>query len=131
MNKFIVSALAVCFFACFVMAFTSCNRDNFTGTRVANPNSYTLDIESMNGTDNHAMNLKAGDMMHILFKTEKGDLHMEITAPDGAVLYSGDGKDVNDFVVKIQQDGVHYITVNASRARGKISIEIKEKQKNE
>ena len=42
----------------------SYNQDGgFTGSRVKNPDSYLLDIQSMNGTDLHALELRKSDMM--------------------------------------------------------------------
>lgn len=46
----------------------------------------------MNGTDGHTMTLNAGDVLAIRFETEKGTLHLEIQAPDGAFYIPGRGK---------------------------------------
>ena len=64
-----------------------CNREGFTGSRVKNPDAYLLDIESMNGTDLHTLELQKGDALQIRFETEKGALYMEIKAPDGTTVY--------------------------------------------
>lgn len=37
--------------------------------------------------------IRADDMLQIRFETEKGSLYMEIKAPDGTVLYTGNGKE--------------------------------------
>ena len=34
------------------------NQDNFAGSRIKNPDAYLLDIEKMNGTDLHTLELK-------------------------------------------------------------------------
>lgn len=47
------------------------NQPGFTGNRVANPDSYTLEIQRMHGTDRHTMALNAGDVLQIHFETEK------------------------------------------------------------
>lgn len=59
------------------------NQKGFTGSRIANPDAYSLDIERMNGTDLHTLELDAGNALGIRFETEKGSLYMEIKAPDG------------------------------------------------
>ena len=41
------------------------------------------DRQQMNGTDSHTLNLTAGDVLQVTFETQKGSLHMELTAPDG------------------------------------------------
>ncbi len=66
-------------------------RESFTGSRVKNPDTYLLDIEKMNGTDLHTLELQEGDALQIQFETEKGSLYMEIKAPDGTTTYCGRG----------------------------------------
>ena len=51
-----------------------CNQEGFTGSRVKNPDAYLLDIQRMNGTDLHTLELQKGDALYIQFETEKGEL---------------------------------------------------------
>ena len=102
------------------------NQEGFTGSRVKNPDEYLLDIEKMNGTDLHTLELHEGDALQIEFKTEKGDLYMEIKAPDGTAVYRGNGKETTDFAVNIRESGVYTIVVEARRAKGTIHIKLKE-----
>lgn len=101
------------------------NQPGFTGERIKNPDFYTLDIQRMNGTDRHTMKLTAGDVLKVEFETEKGSLHMEITAPDGGVLYTGNGKEATEFELGIPETGIYSITVEARRAKGNIYIRLK------
>ena len=105
------------------VAFLSSNQEGFTGSRVKNPDAYLLDIERMNGTDLHTLELQTGDVLQIQFETVKGSLYMEINAPDGTVIYCGNGKDTTDFTVNIQESGVYTIVVEARRAKGTIYIQ--------
>ena len=66
------------------------NQEGFTGNRIKNPDAYLLDIERMNGTDLHTLELHEGDVLQIQFETVKGSLYMEIKAPDGTTIYRGD-----------------------------------------
>ena len=102
------------------------SQEGFTGSCVKNPNAYLLDIEKMNGTDLHTLELREGDVLQIQFETEKGDLYMEIKAPDGMSLYRGNGKETTDFTVNISQSGVYTIVVEARRAQGTIPIQLME-----
>ena len=102
---------------------TSCNQTGFDGNRVANPDFYQLDIEKMNGTDTHTMELNAGDTLNIRFETERGKLHMEIKAPDGTLIYTGNGEEATDFTVNISESGEYSVFVEAHKARGKIYIQ--------
>ena len=103
-----------------------CNQENFTGSRVKNPDEYLLDIEKMNGTDLHTLELQEGDVLQIELVTEKGELYMEIKAPDGTAVYRGNGKETTDFAVNIRESGVYTIVVEARRAKGTIHIRCEE-----
>ena len=104
----------------------SYNQEGFTGSRVKNPGAYLLDIQRMDGTDLHALELRKSDILHIQFETEKGSLYMEIKALDGTCVYRGNGKEATDFTVNIQESGVYTIVVEACRAKGTIHIEFQE-----
>lgn len=103
-----------------------CNQEGFTGSRIKNPDAYLLDIESMNGTDLHTLELQKGDALQIRFETEKGALYMEIKAPDGTSVYRGNGKETTDFTVNIRQSGIYTIVVEARHAKGTIHIQLEE-----
>ena len=108
-----------------VAVFLLCtNQEGFTGSRIKNPDAYLLDIEKMNGTDLHTLELSQGDVLQIQFETEKGDLYMEIKAPDGTAVYRGNGKETTDFTVNIQESGVYTIVVEARHAKGTIHIQL-------
>ena len=101
-----------------------CNQENFTGSRVKNPDAYLLDIEKMNGTDLHTLELSRGDVLQIQFETEKGNLYMEIKAPDGTAVYRGNGKETTDFTVNIRESGVYTVVVEARHAKGTIHVQL-------
>ena len=102
------------------------NQENFTGSRVKNPDAYLLDIEKMNGTDLHTLELQEGDVLDIQFETVKGSLYMEIKAPDGTAVYRGNGKETTDFAVNIRESGVYTIVVEARNAKGIIHVQLEE-----
>lgn len=102
------------------------NQEGFTGNRIKNPDAYLLDIERMNGTDLHTLELHEGDVLQIQFETVKGSLYMEIKAPDGTTIYRGNGKETTDFTVNIRESGVYAIVVEARHAKGTIHIQLEE-----
>ena len=107
-----------------VAVFLFCyNLTSFNGSRVRNPDAYLLDIQRMNGTDLHTLELQKGDVLQIHFETEKGQLYMEIKAPDGTAVYRGNGKETTDFAVDILESGVYTIVVEARHAKGTIHIQ--------
>ena len=105
------------------------HQPGFTGERIKNPDAYLLDIQKMSGADSHTLNLTAGDVLQVTFKTEKGSLHMEITAPDGTLLYAGSGKEATGFEISIPQTGAYTVSVEARHAEGTIHIQAKERTK--
>ena len=102
------------------------NQEGFTGNRIKNPDAYLLDIERMNGTDLHTLELHEGDVLQIQFETVKGSLYMEIKAPDETTIYRGNGKETTDFTVNIRESGIYTIVVEARHARGTIHIQLEE-----
>ena len=123
-NKVVFIALLLLLLAG-IAAFLFCyNQEGFTGSRVKNPDAYMLDIEKMNGTDLHTMELSQGDVLQIQFETEKGELYMEIKAPDGTAVYRGNGKETTDFTVNIRESGVYTVVVEARHAKGTIHVQL-------
>ena len=104
------------------------NQEGFTGSRIKNPDSYMLDIERMNGTDLHTLDLQTGDVLQIQFETVKGSLYMEIKAPDRTTIYRGNGKETTDFSVNIPESGVYSVIVEARHAKGTIHIQCAQKK---
>ena len=110
-----------------VAVFLLCtNQEGFTGSCVKNPDEYLLDIEKMNGTDLHTLELREGDTLQIEFETGKGELYMEIKAPDGTAVYRGNGKETTDFTVNIRESGVYTVVVEARHAKGTIHVRLEE-----
>ena len=107
--------------------FPSCgSQGSFTGSRVKNPDAYLMDIENMDGTDRHTLNLQEGDVLRIRFETVKGALKMEIEAPDGTAIYCGNGEETTDFTVSIPESGVYTVVVEARHAKGSVHIQLAE-----
>ena len=108
-----------------ISVFLSCsNREEFTGSRVKNPDAYLLDIQKMNGTDLHTLELRQGDVLQIQFETKKGSMYAQIKAPDGTSLYRGNGKETTSFTVNIRETGVYTVVVEARHAKGTIHIHL-------
>ena len=126
-NKTVLIALPLLILAGVAIFLFCYNLEGFTGSRVKNPDAYLLDIEKMNGTDLHTLELSRGDVLQIQFETEKGELYMEIKAPDGTAIYRGNGKETTEFAVNIRESGVYTVVVEARHAKGTIQIELQEK----
>lgn len=125
-NKAVLIVLVLLLIAGVAIFLFCYNLEGFTGSRVKNPDAYLLDIEKMNGTDLHTLELSRGDVLQIQFETEKGKLYMEIKAPDGTAVYRGNGKETTDFTVNIRESGVYTVVVEARHAKGTIDIQREE-----
>ena len=125
-NKTVLIALPLLILAGVAIFLFCYNLEGFTGSRVKNPDAYLLDIEKMNGTDLHTLELSRGDVLQIQFETEKGNLYMEIKAPDGTAVYRGNGKETTEFAVNIRESGVYTVVVEARHAKGTIDIQREE-----
>lgn len=115
-KKIISTVLTVCVL---LLSLAGCT-PSFEGNSVKNADSYALDIEAMNGTDSHTLELEQGDTLQIQFETVKGSLSMEITAPDGAAIYQGDGTEATQFTLDVPADGAYTISVEGKKAQGSI-----------
>lgn len=98
------------------------NRDEFDGNKTKNPDSYILEIEKMNGTDEHTLSLKSGDKLAVEFVIEKGSLEMKITSPSGEIVYEGNGTEATNFTLTVNEDGNYVVFVKADNAKGKIGV---------
>ena len=125
-NKTVLIALFLLILAGVAAFLFGYNQEGFTGSRVKNPDEYLLDIEKMNGTDLHTLELHEGDALQIEFETEKGELYMEIKAPDGTDVYRGNGKETTEFAVNIRESGIYTVVVEARHAKGTIHIQLEE-----
>ena len=123
-TKAVLIVLPLLILAGFAVFLFCYNQEGFTGSRVKNPDAYLLDIEKMNGTDLHTMELSQGDVLQIRFETEKGSMYMEIKAPDGTAVYRGNGKETTDFTVNIRESGVYTVVVEARHAKGIIHVQL-------
>lgn len=125
-SKAVFIAVALLFLAGLAMVLPRYNQESFSGSRVKNPDAYLLDIKKMNGTDLHTLELQEGDVLQIHFETVKGEMYMELKAPDGLCLYRGNGKETTDFTVNIRESGVYAVLVEARHAKGTIHIQCTE-----
>ena len=123
-NKAVLIVLVLLLIAGVAIFLFCYNLEGFTGSRVKNPDAYLLDIQRMNGTDLHTLELREGDVLQIQFETENGTLYMEIKAPDGTAIYRGNGKETTEFAVNIRESGIYTIVVEARRAKGTIHIQL-------
>ncbi len=122
-GKRIRSAAALLLFAFLALHTAACGHATFNGNRIKNEDKYILEADLMNGTDSHTMELEASDSLEVHFRTEQGELRLDIADGNGTSVYSGDGKVCSDFVLDIQKSGVYTFSVTGVSAKGVIRIQ--------
>ena len=98
----------------------------FQGVRIKNPNAYVLEIERMNGTDSHTLELQKSDILQIQFETAEGFLQMDIQSEDGSSIYQGNGKETTHFELTIPRDGCYTVVITARQAKGTVRVTCRE-----
>ena len=83
----------------------ACGTKSLADSRTAGSDSYSLNVESMTGTDSYQMELQVGEVLAVHFETVRGSMCMEIQAPDGSPLYQGNGKGMTEFTINIPESG--------------------------
>lgn len=101
---------------------TGCTQNDFTGSRMKNPDSYIMNFRHMNGSDSHTMHLLRGDALTVCAETTAGSLGIEIKSDSGEILYAGNGEVVGKFTLNIPHEGDYTISVDARYAAGKLSV---------
>ena len=125
-KKRLLPALVLLLLAAAAALFLLQGRESFVGERRAEPDAYLLDIQQMTGTDGHTLALQTGETLHVRFTCTSGSLRLDITAPDGTAVYSGNGQTATRFTVTAADSGVYTVAVTARRAAGVIQIQTKE-----
>ncbi|MDO4466682.1 MAG: hypothetical protein Q4C49_06700 [Bacillota bacterium] len=112
-----------------VVGYLGISQDFFIGNRIKTDDSYVLELEKMNGTDQHYLNLSAGDSLVVHLSCEEGFLSLEIIDEDGKSIYVGnEKKNVDEFRVHISKTGQYKIHVEAHHAKGYIQVEQEKKE---
>ena len=52
---------------------------------------------------------------------------MELTAPDGTILYAGNGEETTEFEINLSQTGAYTVTVEARHAEGGIHMQVRDR----
>lgn len=113
-----------------VLAFSGCQAASFRGSRVCNPNRYSLDFSYMAGEDSWPMALEGSDTLHMEWEIRKGTVNIALLSESGESVYRANGvgkEETASFDVKIPQTGTYTIQVSAAGAEGYIEIRKSEK----
>lgn len=98
----------------------------FNGSRVGNPDGFLLDFSYMDQSDSHTMSLKPGDILKVTYEIKDGRIDVTIGISGQDPIYHGNDVQTGAFELPIQEEGEYVISVNASRACGRLEFEQKE-----
>lgn len=124
-RKAIVAAVIVGLFVIISFMIYLNSQTVFYGSSIKNNDVYIMDIERMNGTDLYSMEFEENDEVSVNFESEKGEMYLKITGPDGKTVYEGNGRDIKLFTLNIKESGVYSIGLEAENARGYLNIHLK------
>lgn len=75
----------------------ACGTKSLADSSTGGSDPYGLNVESMTGTDSYQMELQESEVLAVHFETVRGSMCTGIQAPDGSLLYQGNGKGVTEF----------------------------------
>lgn len=107
--------------------FWSCRRDRiFDGSRIGNPDEYLLDFSYMDQSDSHTMHLESGDTLKVTYEIKGSRIDVTIGISGHNLIYRGNDIQTAAFELPVQEAGEYVISVNASKASGRLEFERKE-----
>lgn len=97
-------------------------RERFVGSLVKDETRYLAEFQQMHGTDRHTLSLAAGDTLAVHLQAQAGKLTLELQAPDGTPIYTGNGTEATDFTITVPQTGAYTVLLQAKHATGSVEI---------
>lgn len=114
-------------FACFLGPYRRSGIDRrFDGSRVGNPDGYWLDFSYMDQNDSQTLFLESGDTLKVRYEIKDGRIDVTIGVSGRDPVYRGNDIQTGAFELQIQEAGEYIVSVNASRASGRLAFERKE-----
>lgn len=101
---------------------TGCAQPEFNGNRTGNNSQFVMDYTVLSRTETHEMDLQEGDVVNVEIENTSGRLDVQITGPDGQVIYQGDDADSGAFSITIPKTGTYTFSVTGDGARGSVSF---------
>ena len=108
-----------------ILIFTRQPETRFDGERISDTGCFALQFERMNMTDSETMALEEGDILHVSWRIESGQIDVVVGMEGEEAIYQANGRTAGDkaeFEVEIPQTGAYTITVTAREAKGQIGF---------
>lgn len=120
MKKIITLTISILF----LIFFTSCGKDSFSGNESATDTAYNLRFSELQGKKVHTMRFSEDDKVQVVIDNMKGSLNLSIEDEKGNNIYKGSNVDSSSFVLGIPKSGEYTIEIKGKKAVGTIDIEI-------
>lgn len=109
-----------------LLHFSGAAPGSFIGSRVHNPNHYSITFTMMNCSDEAVFHLEEGDVIEVDYQMDKGKMSMSIGMENEGAIYSGNFVDQGRFTLTAHKTGAYIIHVDAHKAAGYLNIKLKE-----
>lgn len=103
------------------MMVVSCNMDEDIPF-VQNGNGFYIKTDDLSATDEHRMDLEAGEKLSVSAEVEKGIMSLIVIAPSGNKPFKGNFTEVKNFEVSVDETGTYLFYVKLNRFTGKLEV---------
>ena len=89
---------------------------------VQNSNGFYIKADDLSATDEHRMDLEAGDKLSISAEVENGIMTLIVIAPSGDKPFEGNFTEVKNFEISLDETGTYLFYVKLNRFTGKLEV---------
>ena len=89
---------------------------------VQNSNGFYIKANNLSATDEHRMDLEAGDNLSISAEVENGIMSLIVIAPSGEKPFEGNFTEVKNFEISLDETGTYLFYVKLNRFTGKLEV---------
>ena len=89
---------------------------------VQNSNGFYITANNLSATDEHRMDLEAGDKLSISAEVEKGFMSLIVIAPSGDKPFEGNFTEVKSFEISLDETGTYLFYVKMNRFTGRLEV---------
>ena len=89
---------------------------------VQNGNGFYIKTDDLSATDEHRMDLEAGEKLSVSAEVEKGIMSLIVIAPSGNKPFKGNFTEVKNFGVSVDETGTYLFYVKLNRFTGKLEV---------
>lgn len=89
---------------------------------VQNSNGFYIKADDLSATDEHRMDLEAGEKLSVSAEVEKGFMSLVVIAPSGDKPFEGNFTEVKDSTITVYETGTYLFYVKLNRFTGRLEV---------